>query len=222
MKETADIQPYTTRDGSETLWSPHFDEHYHSVHGAVQESLHVFLKMGWDAVPREDSIHIFEMGFGTGLNALLTWARASERKVHYTSVEAFPLTASQLSSLNFCAQTEIPDCANKFSALHAAEWGEETALDAQFTLHKQAIRIEDFSPSKGFDLVYWDAFAPTSQPELWTEELFATIYGWMNEGGVWVTYSAKGAVRRALQAVGFTVERLPGPPGKREMLRATK
>jgi len=205
------------------LFSSHFNEHYHSIHGARQESEHVFLAMGLRALPpAAQPLHIFEMGFGTGLNALLTALEDLARPVHYHGIEAYPLAEEQWRALDYCASLAHPDCAALFRRMHEAPWGAALALTPQFTLHKEALPLQSYQPESRFDLVYWDAFAPTAQPELWTADVFREVFAWMKPGGIWVTYSAKGAVRRALQSVGLEVERLPGPPGKREMLRARK
>jgi tRNA U34 5-methylaminomethyl-2-thiouridine-forming methyltransferase MnmC len=207
-----------TADGSMTLYAPAFGEHYHSIHGALQESQHVFIGAGWQQMP-EGPVSVFEMGFGTGLNALLTLLAAGGRAVRYTAVEAFPLAEDQWRRLNYA---DLLGGAAAFAALHAAPWGWPVEIRPGFTLHKAACRLEEFEPELPFGLVYYDAFAPGSQPELWTEAALARVAGWMNPGACFVTYCAKGSVRRALLAAGLQAERLPGPPGKREMLRAWK
>ncbi|MDX2285287.1 MAG: tRNA (5-methylaminomethyl-2-thiouridine)(34)-methyltransferase MnmD [Bacteroidia bacterium] len=214
------IEAVRTADGSMTLYAPAFGEHYHSIHGALQESQHVFMQAGWQQV-QADPVSVFEMGFGTGLNALLTLLAAGGRTVQYTAVEAFPLAGDQWRSLNYAGLLG-PAGAAGLEALHQAPWGQATEIRPGFTLHKAACRLEDFEPAAQFDLVYYDAFAPGSQPELWTEAVMARIAAWMRPGACFVTYCAKGSVRRALLAAGLQAERLPGPPGKREMLRAWK
>lgn len=224
MSHSQNPQPYLTADGSSTLFSPRFDQHYHSVHGAIQESMHVFIKAGLEARDwqREEPVHIFEMGLGTGLNAWLTWISERGYPVHYTALEAYPLSRDQWSRLNFPQQLHAPDGQTRLNALHEADWNKSQLLGEGFALKKVQNRLEDFEPENKYDLVYWDAFAPGAQPELWTEEVFRRIFEWMNPAGIWVSYCAKGVVRRALQAAGLEVERIPGPPGKREMLRARK
>lgn len=211
-----------TRDGSATLYAPAFDEHYHSVHGAIQESKHVFLEAGLRPLLKLNrDLHIFEMGFGTGLNALLTLMLAPRPAIHYISIEAFPLEQAQLDMLNYSEQLGEGSEAI-FKALHQASWGEAIPIQPDFTLHKQSITLEDYQPDTLVDLIYYDAFAPSAQPDLWTPEVMQRCFDMLNPGGVWVSYCAKGDVRRGLQAAGFEVERLPGPPGKRQMLRATR
>lgn len=206
-----------TKDGSSTLYSARFDQHYHSIHGAVQESQHVFLDMGLKALEGNRPIRIMEMGFGTGLNALMTCQQA-DREIHYISLEAFPLSEEETKQLNYGVLLEGEEA---FQRIHEAAWGEPVTITDRFLLEKHHISLEEFPGTADIDLVYWDAFAPGSQPELWTESVFAGIHSWMNPGGILTTYSAKGDVRRALIAAGFEIEKLPGPPGKREMLRAT-
>lgn len=216
-------KPALTGDGSATLFSERFGQHYHSIHGAIQESQHVFLQAGFMALPPgQEPLYVFEMGLGTGLNAWLTWLSMTDQPIHYTAVEAYPLLPESWQQLNYHDLLAGEIGKQRFIQLHQAPWNQPLELSPGFTLQKIKGTLEAFEPEQSFDLVYWDAFAPESQPELWTEEVFARVLQWMQPGGRWVSYSAKGAVRRALQAVGFEVERLPGPPRKREMLRARK
>lgn len=207
-----------TRDGSSTLYSDQFEQHYHSVHGAVQESQHVFLDMGLAECQQTGPIRILEMGFGTGLNALMT-AMQAPMPVYYLSLEAFPISPEQLTQLNYGKLLQVEEL---FDDIHAAAWNTAVAISPRFTLEKQLGMLEAFAGTSEIDLVYWDAFAPGAQPELWTEEVFRSVLGWMNPGGILTTYCAKGDVRRAMIAAGFEVEKVPGPPGKREMLRARR
>ena len=211
-----------TADGSHTLFVPEMDEHYHSVNGAVQESRHVFLRAGFDRM-EQTAFHILEFGFGTGLNALLTLLEAEQnaKNVLYTSVEKYPLPSDIVEQLNY-GELLSSEASDVFGKLHRAAWDTDAVISPSFTLHKMLGDYENCVWKDGVDLVYFDAFAPDKQPEVWTQQLFDRIYASMNPGGVMVTYCAKGAVRRMWQAAGFTVERLPGPPGKREMLRGTK
>lgn len=212
-----------TSDGSSTLFSPAFDQHYHSVHGAIQESLHVFIQAGLaPLLPAPGGLRIWEMGFGTGLNALLTCLHAGDTPVTYTAIEAFPLVPPLLDSLNYAQVITDPRAAGAFAQLHAAPWEVETALRPGFTLLKRATTLEAYQPEGTFDLLFFDAFAPNAQPELWTEAIMARLFSWLDPGGIFITYSAKSSVRRGLLQAGFAVEKLPGPPGKREMLRARK
>lgn len=207
-----------TADGSHTIYLPEMDEHYHSVNGAMQESLHVFIE-GALAQCSQKEISVLELGFGTGLNALLTALDAESRdtKIHYTTLEKFPLPDTILSGLNYGGVHP-----GLFRAIHEAEWEVPVAVTPRFTLHKIRTDFRDYPFSGRHDVVYYDAFAPGKQPEVWTPELFFRIAEAMNPGGILTTYCAKGGVRRMMQAAGLTTERAPGPPGKREMLRARK
>lgn len=214
-----------TGDGSTTLHVPELQQHYHSIHGAIQESKHVFIRMGFDEiVSSRDSISVFEMGFGTGLNALLS-SLAAEKKgvgVFYESIEAFPLSREEWEGMNYSNQIGGEDAGLLFEKIQTTPWEEPTAITKKFILKKSAVRLADFTSIPKFDLVYFDAFAPRVQPELWTPKVFRKIHNLMIPGGILTTYCAKGDVRRAMQTAGFNVERLEGPPGKREMLRAVK
>ena len=209
-----------TADGSATLFIPEMDEHYHSVKGARTESQYIFIDMGLKASEAPQP-HILEIGFGTGLNALLTLEEAERegRQVQYTSIERYPLEWADVEALNY---SDNP----LFKKMHIALWEENTIISTNFTLRKVESDANAWIPSLepgSIDIVYFDAFAPEKQPEMWTMPLFEQIYAAMRSGGILTTYCAKGVVRRMLQTAGFTVERLPGPPGgKREILRANK
>ena len=207
-----------TEDGSATLFVPELNEHYHSVKGARTESQHIFINMGLKTSTAPQP-RILEIGFGTGLNALLTLEVAGQekRRVHYTGIEFYPLSWEEVDALKY---SDNP----LFQRLHTAPWEEDVEVSSFFTLRKRKGDANIIAESeRALDLVYFDAFAPEKQPEMWSEQLFRTLYVNMNTGGILTTYCAKGVVRRLLQAVGFRVERLPGPPGgKREILRATK
>jgi len=197
-----------TADGSHTIAIPDMNVTYHSTHGAIQESMHVFIQAGLQAL-QLPAVRIFEMGFGTGLNALLTMQHA-DIPVYYYAVEQYPLTAEEVEGLSYGNE------------LHAYPWNEDVKINEQFTLHKAHVSLLSVQPEQEFDLIYYDAFAPGAQPELWTREVFEKLYGMLAAGGILVTYCSKGDVRRAMLAAGFKVEKLTGPPGKREMLRAKK
>lgn len=218
-----------TGDGSSSIFLPQFNEHYHSHHGAVQESKHVFMEMGFRAVPYRDLLSVLEIGFGTGLNAYLVmnevfWDPIAP-EVHYTALEAFPVEPALVAQLDYWkygSYFEEEEGKKSFLAMHNAEWMSPSEICPNFTLEKLQVQVQDFVPSRKYDLIFFDAFAPRVQPELWTKEIFAKMYALLNEGGILVTYCSKGDVRRNMIAAGFTVEKVPGPPGKREMLRATK
>ncbi|MDY3788717.1 tRNA (5-methylaminomethyl-2-thiouridine)(34)-methyltransferase MnmD [Bacteroides fluxus] len=207
-----------TEDGSATLFVPELNEHYHSVKGARTESLHIFIDMGLKAVSTTHP-QVLEIGFGTGLNALLTLeaAEADKRPVHYTGIELYPLAWEEVDVLKY---SDNP----LFKTLHSVPWEEDVAITPYFTLKKiREDARKAVNTKRSFDVIYFDAFAPEKQPEMWDEALFRNLYTSMNAGGVLTTYCAKGIIRRMLQSVGFKVERLPGPPGgKREILRASK
>ncbi len=212
-----------TADGSNTLYVPELDEHYHSVKGALTESEHIFIRMGLNHSPAV-SPRILEIGFGTGLNAFLTLLEAdrAQRKVHYTTIERFPVTEDTVRSLKYPEQI-CPQRAEDFYALHSAVWDTDRQLTDFFTLHKVEADFTACKFGDGYDVIYFDAFAPEKQPEMWSQELFDRLYASLNPGGILVTYCAKGVVRRMLQSSGFQMERLPGPPGgKREILRGTR
>jgi len=212
-----------TRDGSSTLYVERFDEHYHSTHGALQESLHVFIRNGLAyKLQTQSSISILEVGFGTGLNALLTYLYSENAHIRYTGIEAYPLSSDQLAWLNYPDVLKQEGVQEIFHQLHQLPWNKNHQMDLHFELTKYNILLEDYQPEIRFDLIYFDAFAPDSQPELWTLEIFRQMYRCCEQEGALVTYSAKGDVRRAMVSAGFQVEKLPGPPGKREMMRALK
>ncbi len=212
-----------TSDGSKTIYLPEWNEHYHSKHGAIQEAYHVFIKHGLELISKKE-ISILEMGFGTGLNAFITFLHSleEEKMIYYTGVEAYPVKEEELINLNYIEQLNALNYRDVFSKLHTTSWNENHTISNHFSFIKKQLFFEDFRTIDAFDLIYYDAFGARVQPELWTETLFENMFLALKKKGVLVTYSAKGSVRRAMQTVGFTVERLPGPPGKREMLRAVK
>lgn len=216
-------QIIVTKDGSHTISIPEMRVTYHSVHGAIQESEHIFINAGLKIVT-DQSIDILEIGFGTGLNALLTLAEAEAAKkhIHYTAIETHPLSANEASALNYCASMNRPGLNDHFTLLHACRWNEPVVITSFFTLHKIQQPLQQYEPGKKFSLVYFDAFAPDAQPELWTREIFDKMFICIKNKGILLTYCSKGDVRRGLLAAGFTVKKLPGPPGKREILCAEK
>jgi len=204
-----------TGDGSHTISVPEMNVTYHSVHGAIQESVHVFIQAG---------LRVLEIGFGTGLNALLTLLEADKHmnRIYYTAVELYPLNETEISQLNYCEQLNVPHYKPLFEKMHQCEWEEMSEITDNFRLTKTKCNLLDFSTENLFYLIYFDAFDPAAQPGLWTKEVFEKLYSMLNEGGIVVTYCSKGDVRRAMQSAGFHIEKIPGPPGKKEMIRATK
>ena len=217
-----------TGDGSVTIHLPEWDEQYHSKHGAIQEARHVFLKTGLDFYTENfrnrHAISILEIGFGTGLNAFLTFVKASEENliINYTGVEAYPVSSKEVSLLNYPEAAGAEKFSEEFLKIHEAAWEQTFQVSEDFKLTKQQKKFHEIADVNKYDLIYFDAFGARVQPELWTEEIFKIMFVCLKEEGVLVTYAAKGSVRRAMIASGFQVSKLPGPPGKREMLRAVK
>ncbi len=213
----------TTADGSKTIQIEDWNEQYHSKHGAVREAYHVFIDQGLSQIQKK-SIDLLEIGFGTGLNAFITLIEAEKRgkKIHYTGVEAFPVNKDELDQLNYVTSLKAERFDESFKKMHSCPWEKWCTLSSFFTINKQKKEFKDISEKNEYDLIYFDAFGARVQPELWTETIFLIMFKALRAHGILVTYAAKGSVRRAMQDVGFKVERLPGPPGKREMLRATK
>lgn len=209
-----------TEDGSHSLFVPLLNEHYHSIHGAIQESMHVFIQAGFNEIDKEQ-ITIFEVGFGTGLNALLTYMNIPEGKhVTYISIEKYPVQKDEVLNLNY-AQMLNSSAQKVFEQLHTCEWGRVVPISDYFALLKIQADISEyhFNDIPRFDLIYYDAFAPEKQPYLWDFQLFQRLFEHCNQQAIFVTYCAKGQVRRDLTQAGFSMERLPGPPGKLQMLR---
>ena len=209
-----------TSDGSTTIHLPDWNEQYHSKNGSINETYHVFIESGLKQVSA-DKVSILEIGFGTGLNAFITYLEA-KKQIDYVGVEAYPVTPEEIEKMNFIAVLNAKEENAVFNKMHAVSWEEKHRIKNDFSLTKRKQFFEDIADEDAFHLIYFDAFGARVQPQLWTEEIFAKMFASLKENGILVTYSAKGSVRRAMQAVGFTVERLPGPPGKREMLRAVK
>ena len=216
------IQLLPTSDGSTTLYDSNLDETYHSVHGALQESMHVFIENGLRLrLPEQKHIRILEIGFGTGLNALLSLRETKldpTLTVDYWSLEPFPISESIYLQLNYTQ----PDEQANFLALHQAEAGKSISINSNFTFRRLEQSIDGFISEQPFDMVFYDAFGPPTQPELWTTETLKYSVDMLSPGGIWVSYCAKGDVRRSLISLGLQAKRLPGPPGKRHMLFAQK
>jgi tRNA U34 5-methylaminomethyl-2-thiouridine-forming methyltransferase MnmC len=219
---------YTSQDGSDTLISDRFNVFYHSKYGAINESMTVFINAGFKAALQNEktSLNIFEMGFGTGLNPLLTLIEATKtkKKTNYTGIEAYPISKETVFKLNYTDLLD-PSLQSPFIMMHGSQVEENIynlKLSPEFTFSKIIGDIEITDIGHGYDVIYFDAFAPESQPSLWETPLLQKLYDALAPNGILVTYCAKGVFKRALKAVGFTVEALPGPIGKREITRATK
>lgn len=214
-----------TGDGSVTIHLPDWNEQYHSTHGALAEAVYVFIKQGLHyqiETTNSSEIAILEVGFGTGLNALLTFLEADQQhlNIDYTALEAYPLTMSEIEQLNYAELLTIsPELYHK---LHRCSWESKHELSDMFKLTKRQLFFEQLDTIDTYDLVYFDAFGIRVQPELWSEAIFSRLYRSLKHNGVLVTYAANGSARRAMVQCGFKVDRLPGPPGKRQMMRATK
>lgn len=217
-----------TKDGSHSVAIPEWEVSYHSLYGALQESLHVFIESGlrywWAQHPNASHCVVFEMGFGTGLNALLTMleTKRMQRKVMYETVEAFPLETSIVEQLNYCEALHEPFWQPVFESLHSSEWNTTQSITNFFSFKKVKTLLANYAAPEPVDIIYYDAFAPKAQPELWTEPVFKQLLHMLAPDGILVTYCSKGQVGRAMQAAGFQVDKVQGPPGKREMIRASR
>lgn len=213
----------TTEDGSTTIQLVDWDECYHSKMGAIQEAYHVFIKNGLDFF-KNKSISILEIGFGTGLNTLITFLESEKRNqiIHYTGVEAYPVTLDEALAMNYCNQLQADLQNDNFKLMHTCDWEKENHFGEKFTLLKRKQFFNEIVDSNQFDLIYFDAFGYQFQPELWSLEIFQKMYNALKESGVLVTYAARGVVKRNMKEVGFEVKKVPGPPGKREMMIAFK
>jgi tRNA U34 5-methylaminomethyl-2-thiouridine-forming methyltransferase MnmC len=213
-----------TADGSLTISIPDQDLTYHSTHGAIQESMHVFIGAGLKPLLNAGlkQIDILEMGYGTGLNALLTYIAGANHTIRFETIEAHPLEIQLVKQINYCEQLNRPDLQETFLEMHKSPWEKEIVLQPGFTFIKQPINLVDYTPGHQFDLIYFDAFSPVKQPELWTLKIFSKLYTCLKANGILVTYCSKTVVRKAMSAAGLVVEKIPGPRGKREIVRAKK
>jgi len=209
-----------TSDGSTTIHLPDWNEQYHSKNGSINETYHVFINSGLKEVTT-NNVSILEIGFGTGLNCFITYLE-HQKKIDYVGVEAYPVTLEEVEKMNFISVLKADNETKAFQKIHQVSWEEKHQISPNFSLTKRKQFFEDITDKDAFNLIYFDAFGARVQPQLWTVSIFEKMFNALKKDGILVTYSAKGSVRRAMQEVGFTVERLPGPPGKREMLRAIK
>jgi tRNA U34 5-methylaminomethyl-2-thiouridine-forming methyltransferase MnmC len=216
-----------TNDGSSTVQLEDSGMTYHSKHGAIQESQHVFIDSGLLFTLQQSTrseLHIFEMGFGTGLNCLLSFKAVHQLpvKIYYTGIELYPLPPEIYHSLNYGTDYSLKPYLDTFERMHSAEWNHPVQLSTDFELFKIQGDITSINLTRRYDIIYYDAFAPAEYPDQWTEEVFRKLADALNPGSVLVTYSSRVSVRRALEAAGFRVEKIPGPVGKREIVRARK
>lgn len=214
-----------TQDNSKTLLISELNETYHSTNGAYNEAIHVFINAGIQFFPKKENLKIFEMGFGTGLNALLSsnYALNNQLQINYTSIEKYPLDMELVQELNYPQLIDNEEVESLFTLLHSSPWGKENKINPHFTLNKLKEDLASFNlDMNSFDIVFYDAFGPRVQPDLWTIESLRKMYELLVPGGILVTYCAQGQFKRNLKSLGFLVENLPGPPGKREMTRAIK
>jgi tRNA U34 5-methylaminomethyl-2-thiouridine-forming methyltransferase MnmC len=226
--DAANDEIFVTQDGSHSITASRFGVSYHSKYGAITESRHVFIQAGLYPLLLNTpaKIAILEIGFGTGLNALLTYHEIANRRVevYYEAIEGFPISIPAAQKLNYPQLIDEKDTGLNavFGRMHEMPWEQEIALASPFKLQKRLGNLEELQFEPRFDLIYFDAFAPSAQPELWTTPIMQKMYDALKPGGVLVTYCAKGEFKRTLKSVGFVVERMPGPPGKREMTKGIK
>lgn len=214
-----------TEDGSHSLYNIELNETYHSFHGALQESQHVFIHSGLDVHKSQEHIKVLEIGFGTGLNALLSaiWSEEHKIKLSYDSIEAFPLSMDLVNKLNYPDLIKHQDSKDWLKSIHHSDWEDSALIHALFHLKKINHPIQSYSLDQNtYDIVFFDAFAPSKQPEMWSLEILKKVTDSLIKGGLFVTYCAQGQLKRNLKTLGLEVETLPGPPGKKEMVRAEK
>jgi tRNA U34 5-methylaminomethyl-2-thiouridine-forming methyltransferase MnmC len=213
----------TTLDGSTTIHLPELNESYHSKHGAIQEAYHVFIKNGLSLFQRE-SVAILEIGFGTGLNALITFieSQKNNQSIDYVGVEAYPVAFDEAMKMNYATELHATNSIAVFQKMHECNWEEKQILSDHFSLLKRQQFFEAISDQNTFDLIYFDAFGFRVQPELWSLDIFKKMLAALKSEGVLVTYACRTSIKNAMKEAGFIVEKLPGAPGKREMLRASK
>jgi tRNA U34 5-methylaminomethyl-2-thiouridine-forming methyltransferase MnmC len=212
-----------TRDGSTTIHIEEWDECYHSRFGAIQEAQHVFIKKGLSLFENE-SVSILEIGFGTGLNAFITFLEYSKfnQKIDYVGVEAYPVSIEEANMMNYVAELNAENERAIFDKLHQCHWNEAMVLKQDFVFTKRKQYFAEINDVDKFDLIYFDAFGYDVQPELWSADIFKIMFNALNSKGILVTYAARGVIKRNMLEAGFTVEKLEGAPGKREMFRAIK
>lgn len=212
-----------TNDGSTTIHIPDWNENYHSTHGAIQEAKHVFIKNGLDLLQNQKSISLLEIGFGTGLNAFITFLETLDKeKVNYVGVEAYPISSEEIAQMNYVTELQATQYQVVFDKIHSCDWESQQHITEKFILTKRKQFFQDINDKEQYDLIYFDAFGFPLQPELWSEVIFKKMFDALLPNGVLVTYACRSSIKNAMLSVGFSIEKLPGAPGKREMLRAIK
>ena len=212
-----------TADGSTTIRISDWNENYHSSHGAIQEAKHVFIANGLDLFNNQAEISILEIGFGTGLNAFITFLETQNKeKVNYVGVEAYPISADEALQMNYVNELQAQEYTSIFSKMHSCDWEKEILITSHFNFTKRQQLFQDIEDKNQYNLIYFDAFGFPLQPELWSELIFKKMFDALLPNGVLVTYACRTSIKNAMISAGFTIEKLPGAPGKREMLRATK
>jgi tRNA U34 5-methylaminomethyl-2-thiouridine-forming methyltransferase MnmC len=218
---------FITEDGSHSIFSEQFGVAYHSTHGAIQETRHIFIEAALKYYIQQknvDKIKILDIGFGTGLNVFMTFLESLKQglNIELTAVEAYPLSISTSEQLNYSQLLNVPQDDAIFKQLHTLSWEEKHRISENFSFQKLFLDFNNISHVNSFDIIYYDAFSPESQPELWESEMLQRMFNALKNGGLMTTYCAKGSFKRALKSVGFQIENIPGPRGKREITRATK
>lgn len=212
-----------TNDGSTTIHIPDWNENYHSTHGAIQEAKHVFIKNGLDLLQNQKSISLLEIGFGTGLNAFITFLETLDKeKVNYVGVEAYPISSEEIAQMNYVTELQATQYQVVFDKMHSCDWESQQHITEKFILTKRKQFFQDINDKEQYDLIYFDAFGFPLQPELWSEVIFKKMFDALLPNGILVTYACRSSIKNAMLSVGFSIEKLPGAPGKREMLRAIK
>ena len=212
-----------TNDGSTKIHIPDWNENYHSTHGAIQEAKHVFIKNGLDLLQNQKSISILEIGFGTGLNAFITFLETLDKeKVNYVGVEAYPISSEEIAQMNYVTELQATQYQVIFDKMHSCDWESQQNITNNFILTKRRQFFQDIDDKEQYDLIYFDAFGFPLQPELWSEVIFKKMFDALLPNGILVTYACRSSIKNAMLSVGFSIEKLPGAPGKREMLRAIK
>lgn len=212
-----------TSDGSTSIHLPEWKESYHSKHGAIQEAQHVFIKNGLSFC-KGQSVSVLEIGFGTGLNAFITFleSQKNNQNIDYVGIEGFPISSEEVIQMNYVNQLNADDFKEKFKKIHTSKWEENVTISEHFRLIKRKQLFNEINDKNQFDIIYFDAFGYRVQPELWSVEIFSKMYEALKEGGILVTYACRGPIKNAMKEAGFQIEKLAGPPGKREMLRGWK